>query len=133
MALLPIDRAFVEERRPAGVSMVVEEIQQMWPSLEAYYEKGIGFGAVNGGRLVCWCSTEYLSEDRAGIGIATHPGMRRKGIAALTAATCVAECLRRGVVPFWDCKVENLPSVRLAEKLGFTLLEESDFLVWRLG
>lgn len=128
--VLPVTQPFLEEQRP-GTDAVEEELLQMWPSLAVFYEKGFAFAAVADGAVVCWCTTEYMSGDRCGIGIATDPALRRQGIGTLTAAACVAESLRRQVTPYWFCAARNLPSVRLAEKLGFELLEESEFLHWK--
>ncbi len=132
VCVVPIDRQLLHVARPAGTDGVVEEITQMWPSLAAFEERGFGCAAVQNDTVVCWCTTEYMSKDRCGIGIWTAPEMRRKGIAALTAAHCVAEGLRRRVTLHWDCAVRNVPSVKLAEKLGFELLEESELLHWKL-
>lgn len=118
--------------RPQNSEEIAAEIGAMWPSSEAFYRSGFGCAALANGAAVCWCTAEYLSGDRCGIGIATMPEQRRRGIATLAAARFVAESLGRGLTPHWDCAAGNIPSVQLAERLGFTLLTESDFLYWHL-
>ena len=52
-------------------------------------------------------------------GIDTRPDQRRKGLALSCGARLILDCLDRGLVPSWDA--HNLPSVALAEKLGYRL------------
>ncbi len=51
--------------------------------------------------------------------IDTRPDQRRKGLALSCGARLILDCLDRGLVPSWDA--HNLPSVALAEKLGYRL------------
>jgi RimJ/RimL family protein N-acetyltransferase len=82
---------------------------------------------VSADTAVCWCTAEYVSRSLCGIGIATVPDFQRRGIATAAAVHFVEESLRRGLIPHWECNEQNFPSLRLAEKIGFTLLETNDF------
>jgi RimJ/RimL family protein N-acetyltransferase len=88
---------------------------------------GFGYAAVIPDRVICWCTAEYVSPQRCGIGIATDPAFERRGVATATAAQFVAECLRRGKRPYWECAAGNPASARVAEKAGFELLEQTRF------
>jgi GNAT superfamily N-acetyltransferase len=107
----------------ANMEEVRGEIRWMWPSEEQFLSSGFGYAAHTVDRILCWCTAEYVSRDRCGIGITTDPGFEGRGLATATAARFVAESLRRGIVPHWECVRDNLASVRVAEKVGFTLAE----------
>jgi hypothetical protein len=42
-------------------------------------------------------------------------------------------CAERGVTPHWDCWTSNLPSVAIAEKLGFHKVETYPILAGDFG
>ena len=85
---------------------------------------GFGVAARQRDQLICWCTAEYVSSSQCGIGIETAEDFRGKGIATATAARFVAERLRRGVRPQWECDASNPASARVAEKVGFTKAED---------
>jgi RimJ/RimL family protein N-acetyltransferase len=129
--LLPIDHAFLESEWENGDDLR-REIAWMWPgtaeqAIGRFLETGLGSAAVLGRRLVCWCTAEYVSARCCGIGIETIEECQRHGIATATTAHFVAAALQRGLTPFWECDGANLPSVRVAEKAGFQLVEEGIF------
>jgi RimJ/RimL family protein N-acetyltransferase len=125
--LLPINRLLLANPALANVGQIRAEIQSMWPSEERFYERGFGWAAVADQQIVCWCTAEYLSGDRCGIGIATVPAFERRGIATATAAQFVREALRRELTPYWECGSDNIGSVRVAEKLGFELIAKERY------
>lgn len=55
----------------------------------------------------------------AEIEIGTAPRFRGSGLAEVVGRAFIAEAERRGFVPSWTCAAGNLPSARLAERLGF--------------
>jgi hypothetical protein len=44
-----------------------------------------------------------------------------EGLAYVTACAYIEECLLNGLNPVWSCFSENEVSVKLAEKLGYTI------------
>jgi RimJ/RimL family protein N-acetyltransferase len=126
--LLPIDRQLLTNTALANVDQVRGEIEWMWPSETRFHEHGFGWAAAAEQQIVCWCTAEYLSAERCGIGIATVPAFERRGIATATAAQFVREALQRGLAPYWECRSDNIGSIRVAEKLGFDLLAQE--LYW---
>ena len=128
-----IDAQFLEDRGRPNTEAVVNEVKWMWPSLDAYTRHGFGIAAVVDEAVACWCTAEYVSSTACGIGIETVPEHRNKGIATGTAARFVSQALDRGLRPHWECGEANKPSVRVAEKLGFQLVERSTAMVGRFG
>jgi GNAT superfamily N-acetyltransferase len=120
LQLVPIDRALLAQDDLINGDYLREEIGWMWPSLDHFYAHGLGWAAQVGDRLICWCTAEYMSGDRCGIGIATHPDFRQKGVATAVTVRFIQSCLDKGLQPHWECDQENLSSVRVAEKAGFT-------------
>jgi len=125
--LLPIDRALLASTALSNIEHIRSEIQGMWPSEERFYTHGFGWAAAVEHELVCWCTAEYLSDTRCGIGIATAPAFERRGIATATAGQFVLEASQRGLVPYWECRADNIGSIRVAEKLGFNLLAQEHY------
>jgi GNAT superfamily N-acetyltransferase len=125
--LLPIDRALLTNTSLANTEHIRSEIQWMWPSEERFYEQGFGWAAAVEGQVVCWCTAEYVSAERCGIGITTAPAFERRGIATATAGRFLREALRRGLTAYWECRADNIGSIRVAEKLGFVLLAQERY------
>lgn len=113
-----------------NVESVAAEVQWMWPSVDRFIAEGWGVAAVARGALVCWCTSEYVGASQCGIGIETVSAYQNRGIATATAARFVDEALRRGKSPCWECAEENQASLRVAQKLGFTLTEST---IWYHG
>ena len=127
LQFVPVDRALLSLTELGNVEHVRAEISWMWPSLDHFYAHGLGWAALTADRLICWCTAEYMSADRCGIGIATHPAFRQKGVATATAVHFVNSCLAKGLQPHWECDRDNLPSVRVAEKAGFSHIVDEQF------
>jgi GNAT superfamily N-acetyltransferase len=131
LSLVPIDMALLQSGRE-NVRELLDEISWMWPgsreqAVSHFLTAGLGSAAVLGSQIVCWCTAEYVSAARCGIGIETEAGYRRRGIATATTAHFIAAALSRGLRPYWECDSANLPSVRVAERVGFQLVETAHF------
>lgn len=103
----------------AHIGLVRDEILGCWTSFETFLDQGFGFAMLDGTSVVCWCTAEYVSEGKCGIGIETIEAYQRRGIATVVTGEFVRHALASGVNPHWDCWASNTPSVRVAEKVGF--------------
>jgi len=88
-----------------------------YPSLEAFIERGVGFGVGHEGQFVSGCSSFALSSRSLEFEIDTHPDFRGRGLAAACAAAMIEYCVESDLVPCWDA--HNDISAALAAKLGF--------------
>jgi RimJ/RimL family protein N-acetyltransferase len=122
-----INADFLEEGRFENNRDVKYEIEWMWPSLERFMENGFGTAAVIDARIICWCTAEYVSKRKCGVGIEVIDEFQNKGIATATAAHFLDQCLNRNIVAHWECDQDNIGSVRVAEKVGFEKIEETVF------
>lgn len=84
---------------------------------ERYRSLGLGVVALREGQVVAGASAYSRYREGIEIEIDTERAHRRRGLAYACAARLMLDCLERGLYPSWDA--QNLPSVALAEKLGY--------------
>lgn len=75
--------------------------------------------ALEDGRPVSFCVAWDQTESLWDISIDTLEGHRRRGHAARCVSWMVDEMRRRGKEPVWAAEETNVPSMRLAARLGF--------------
>jgi GNAT superfamily N-acetyltransferase len=90
-----------------------------WDSAEDFCSHGVGYSLYHDGELATTAYSAYLFEGELELGMETVPAFRGRGFAQYTCAALIDYCLERGYEPIWACKMENVPSYRLAQKLGF--------------
>jgi GNAT superfamily N-acetyltransferase len=123
--IAPINERLLSASDVTGLHRVTEEITSGWSTLGEFLAHGFGCCFVGspgpGAReeVVCWCTAECVSDERLGIGIETLPAYQGRGFATLTAAAFVEQCRETGLTPYWDAYQSNLPSLAVAQKVGF--------------
>ncbi|HUB41774.1 MAG TPA: GNAT family N-acetyltransferase [Streptosporangiaceae bacterium] len=117
----------------SNFSAVTAEIGSCWTSMAAFRRAGFGYCAHDHATIVCWCTAEYVSDGQCGIGIETAAAYRGRGFATLTASALAEHCAGQAIMPHWDCWSGNLPSVAVAEKLGFRRIETYSVFVGTFG
>lgn len=108
---------------------VIEEIESCWNSVGDFRRAGFGFVAHDSQQIACWCTAECVSDGRCGIGIETVSAYQQQGFATLTASAFVDHCIDTGMTAYWDAWTDNLPSVAVAEKIGFSKAETYSIFV----
>lgn len=96
-----------------ALTITFDELQQ-----DSGY-KPIVAAAVIEGEIVSLAHTFAWSPMYVDLGVTTHEQFRAKGMATAAAAIVAAEVQKRGKVPVWSTGADNLPSMRIANKLGF--------------
>ena len=96
-----------------ALTLPIDELQR-----ESAY-KPIVAAAVIDGEIVSLAHTFAWSPMYVDLGVTTHEQFRGDGRATAAAAIVAAEVQKRGKVPVWSTGAENLPSMRVAQKLGF--------------
>jgi len=99
-------------------------VVEIWGGADALAERAGGWAVVRGdGVLASFCCACAVGgppgEVEAEIEIGTAPDSRQRGVAAAAAEAFFGECGERGWLPAWTCGTGNVPSARLAERLGF--------------
>ena len=71
------------------------------------------------GRPVAFCCPSSVTESWWDVSIDTLEPFRRQGYAAQAVAASIDQMAQAGKQPVWGALESNLPSLRLAERLGF--------------
>lgn len=94
-----------------------------------FLENSFGFGVFDEKNLpVSLCYAAAISQNIAEIDIATLENHRKSGLATIATKAFIREALNRNMKPNWDCFEENFASLKIAQKLGFSLLQKYQFL-----
>ena len=86
----------------------------------AYLSFGRGVVVMKGGKIVSGASSFSSYPGGIEIEVDTIPEERRRHLALSASAALILKCLSDGLYPSWDA--QNIPSLRLAEKLGYRFL-----------
>lgn len=90
-----------------------------WDEKSNFLQKGFGYYIKSGGEIVSVIMSASVTGTEAEIDIHTDANHRKKGCAMALSRAFINNCLRKSLVPKWDCYFENIASISLAEKLGF--------------
>ena len=96
---------------------------------EAMLTEGIAAGAVVDGNIVAIAHTYAETKLHADIGVSTLEAWREKGFATAAASVVAQEIQARGKVPAWSCGEDNIASLRVAQKLGFTEVARRTYVI----
>ena len=120
-----INQHNLENIPPASSStgnIVIKEIDHEIGSKDKFLDHGFGYCALVDGEIVCRCRAEYVSKSFCGIGISTDEKFRRRGLASITTSKILEKCKQLGITPYWESWKKNIPSIKVAEKMGFKKL-----------
>ncbi|MDE0325484.1 MAG: GNAT family N-acetyltransferase [Candidatus Poribacteria bacterium] len=96
---------------------------------EAMLTEGIAAGAVVDGNIVAIAHTYAETKLHADIGVSTLEAWREKGFATAAASLVAQEIQVRGKIPAWSCGEDNIASLRVAQKLGFTEVARRTYVI----
>lgn len=115
----PIDLALLQDEDIENIEQVKGWVSSYWRSFQEFVERGFGYCLFYQGTLVSWCLSVYTSGRHYELGLATIPEFQNRGYATLVTAACVDHCATNQYVAHWHCWEDNLPSIAVAEKVGF--------------
>ncbi|PWD98264.1 GNAT family N-acetyltransferase [Marinilabilia rubra] len=104
---------------------------KFWDSEEDFINGGVGFSLYCNQNLAATAYSAFIHDNKLEIGIETIPEYRGYGYAQLTCSALIDFCLKNNFEPVWACRLENTPSFKLAEKLGFEAIAKIPY--YRLG
>lgn len=96
-------------------------ISKTWGGPFGLAASGYAFGAFINERLTAVACTFYLGAHYEDIGVVTEREFQGRGLSTACAAALCEDIIARGHIPSWSTSTDNLASIRVAEKLGFTL------------
>ncbi|WP_236712670.1 GNAT family N-acetyltransferase [Peribacillus muralis] len=95
--------------------------ERFWGSAVDFLNKGFGYSVVHDETVVASeCTSIFSGKVYAEIDIYTNADYRGMGLAQKAAQAFIEQCLKHKMIPRWDCNVENLASMKLAGRLGFS-------------
>lgn len=98
------------------------DLVSVFPSREAFLRDGLGMVVIKNGEIVSGASSYTRYREGIEVEVDTRRDQRRRALATVCSAALILSCLDLGLYPSWDA--QNLWSVRLAEKLGYTFSHE---------
>lgn len=94
-------------------------LNEYWSSPSNFLEKGFGYCITNHNNLASECVSIFASTQAAEMDIVTQNRYRGLGLGQIVAQKFILKCIEDQKTPRWDCDVNNIASIKLAEKLGF--------------
>jgi hypothetical protein len=105
-----------------------------WTGGYATYEEvlteGVVAAAVVDGRIVSLADNSASNSRYSDVGVMTLEPYRRQGLSTAAAFLVAQEVQARGRIPVWSTSSQNLPSQRVATKLGFRPYGRGEYLVF---
>ena len=90
-----------------------------WDSEEDFLKNGVAFALFYKGELASMSFSSYWFDNDFEMGIETKEKFRGKGFAELVCRAIIDYCVENNYKPIWSCRLENIGSYKLAQKLGF--------------
>lgn len=113
----PLFETFFKKAYPS-----VSEIDWLKGYFEEKVDKEFFFGYINDDGLVAACDAPdmpYMDRYIQHTGIITLPEYRKKGYAKLCTALATHHHIQSGIVPQWECTLDNVASIELAKSIGY--------------
>lgn len=118
------------DRRYLTESFDYENTLQAFGTEENILQHTLGVVVLHEGRIVCEAATGAPTHGRIEVGVTTAEAHRRRGLAEAACARLIQMCEAEGYATWWDCAKQNIPSIRLAQKLGYINEREYRFMWW---
>jgi len=100
----------------------VHKMIMVWEEGQDPDRTGLGFVAISDGKVVAHAVIDCIVDGFGEIGLETSPQFQRRGLATAVSRATLDYGFTHGLdTVIWDCYEHNIPSVRLAQKLGFQL------------
>lgn len=97
---------------------------EYWDSTENFLQNGIGFCVFDKEKIISEAVSIFKSKKYAEVDIITDSNYRGKGLASIIGERFIEYCISNNIEPRWDCDIDNIASINLGNKLGFTNPEE---------
>lgn len=99
-------------------------------NVESVLQHTLGYVVLHNDHLVCEAATGAPTQSRIEVGVTTAEPYRGQGFATITCAKLIETCEARGYSTWWDCAKQNIPSTKLARKLGYRNEREYRYVWW---
>lgn len=93
--------------------------EYFWENENDFLENGVGFSLLYQGKLAATAFSSFILDNKLELGIETTSEFRGMGFAEQSCIALIDYCIANQFEPIWSCRLENIGSYKLAEKLGF--------------
>ncbi len=115
-----IDREMLLGSNLKEIDDVRESIIENWSSVDNFLENGFGYVYIVDGGVVSRCIADCVVEDKCELGVETEEDYRQKGYCTQVVIATLNYCKNNNIKNVgWHCWDNNIPSYKLAEKVGF--------------
>ncbi|MDD3321048.1 MAG: GNAT family N-acetyltransferase [Paludibacter sp.] len=90
-----------------------------WNNADDFVENAIGFSLIYKDQFTSTAFAAFIIENKLELGIESVAEFRGNGFALYTCSALIDYCLGNGFEPVWACRLENVNSLKTAQKLGF--------------
>lgn len=127
-----VDEVLLQSNNLQGLEDIKENIIECYESFDNFYKNGFGFIYVLKDKIVSWCLSDCIVEDRAEVGVETEEEYRRNGYCTQVVLAALNYCKNNNIkIVGWHCWDDNVGSYKLAESVGFTKRKDiSVFFGW---
>ena len=103
---------------------------ELFGTVENVLQRTLGVVIMHGETIVCEAATGAPTHGLIEVGVTTAEAFRGQGFATRACARLIEMCEEQGYKTWWDCAKQNIPSVRLAKKLGYHGEPEYRYVWW---
>jgi predicted GNAT family acetyltransferase len=100
-----------------------------WGDLRTSLTEGLVAGAIVEGKVVATSFVAARGQRYVDVGVYVLENHRRRGLAAAVASLVTRSVQVDGLIPVWSCGSHNLPSLKLARKLGFVEVSRRTYVI----
>jgi RimJ/RimL family protein N-acetyltransferase len=100
-----------------------------WGDLQTSLTEGLVAGAIVEGKVVATSFVAARGQRYVDIGVYVLGNDRRRGLATAAASLVARSVQSDELIPVWGCGSHNLPSLKLARKLGFIEVSKRTYVI----
>lgn len=98
--------------------------KQKWQEKAQAVKEGRIFACVNEREIIAWAEVSDIDYNGGNIVVMTTPAYRNLGYGRLVTSAAARWCLERQIVPVYWVDSLNVPSLRIAQRIGFRVMSE---------
>lgn len=97
-----------------------DDMKIFWENEDNFLKKGFGFILLDQEKIIGHAISAAVEDGQVEIDVQTSKAYRGNNIAGYLCQCMIEACIKKSLIPKWDCFEANVPSNKLALKLGFT-------------
>ncbi len=90
-----------------------------WNNAADFVKNAVAFTLLYNDKIASTAFSAFVQNNKLELGIESLPQFRGKAFATHTCVALIDYCIENGYEPIWACRLQNVNSYKLAQKLGF--------------